>query len=329
MTERMRSRGASLRRRLSAAVVLLAALNAATAPNALADSAGSQRVESSISDWSYDPYFLTVEYQYDQSGRLIEETTQCYADEQHTMLSYESANHYDYYDNGALRMIQSHGAEKHFDRYGTQIDSPKPAAPFEVCTVRYEEKIEHYYDLKGNLTRLEADQTVYTYRYDESGRILEVQSTEPFDYHLTFTYGKGGGYTVHGERNPYDSGEEKYQEEYDRSGRIVRRSSDQYGVTETTHEYSSDGSVETIKEYRDEGSGLALSETREIRKIHDDSGLLQREETWVIDNGMEELAERKEYEYDGRGNMTHMQRFEYSGWGSAPSLWREERHTYR
>ena len=329
MTERMGSRGASLRRVLSAAVVLLAALNAATAPNALADSAGSQRVESSISDWSYDPYFLTVEYQYDQSGRLIEETTQCYADEQHTMLSYESADHYDYYDNGALRMIQSHGAEKHFDRYGTQIDSPKPAAPFEVCTVRYEEKIEHYYDLKGNLTRLEADQTVYTYRYDESGRILEVQSTEPFDYHLTFTYGKDGGYTVHGERNPYDSGEEKYQEEYDRSGRIVRRSSDQYGVTETTHEYSSDGSVETIKEYRDEGSGLALSETREIRRIHDDSGLLQREETWVIDNGMEELAERKDYEYDGRGNMTHMQRFEYSGWGSAPSLWREERHTYR
>ncbi|MBQ7436607.1 MAG: hypothetical protein IJV30_04745 [Oscillospiraceae bacterium] len=328
MTERMRSRGASLRR-LSAAVVLLAALNAATATNALADSAGSQRVESSISDWSYDPYFLTVEYQYDQSGRLIEETTQCYADEQHTMLSYESADHYDYYDNGALRMIQSHGAEKHFDRYGTQIDSPKPAAPFEVCTVWYEDKIEHYYDLKGNLTRLEADQTVYTYRYDESGRILEVQSTEPFDYHLTFTYGKDGGYTVHGERNPYDSGEEKYQEEYDRSGRIVRRSSDQYGVTETTHEYSSDGSVETIKEYRDEGSGLALSETREIRKIHDDSGLLLREETWVIDNGMEELAERKDYEYDGRGNMTHMQRFEYSGWGSAPSLWREERHTYR
>ena len=56
--------------------------------------------------------------------------------------------------------------------------SPKPAAPEESKIVWYYENLQSYYDLDGNLTRLEADETVYQYQYDKTGRILSVKSTE-------------------------------------------------------------------------------------------------------------------------------------------------------
>ena len=291
------------------------------AGSAMAYAAGSRLAESKISDWTYDAYHQIVTYSYDENGKLIKQTNRSFPDDTFSESWYETETEFDYYDNGMERMHCGERWEKHFDRFGTVIDSPKPAAPDVAFLVWYEESIQHYYDLKGNLIRLEADDTVYEYKYDDDGRILEVKSSEPFDYQLTYTYGKDGAYTLLGKSEGWD---DSYREEYDRDGRILK--STRSG--ETTHEYSADGRTENVTHSWVDYEGEKKTTVTEIRRSYDSNGQLEREETWKKTDYGEELQERKLYEYDSEGNMVHLQMFWYSGSCSPPTLVRDERNTY-
>ncbi len=288
---------------------------------AKAETPEARMTESIISDWTYDAYYQIIKYSYDKNGQLVKTICQHYGDDQFETIWYESETAYEYYDNGMERMRFGQGWEKHFDRYGTVIDSPKPAAPDAAFLVWYEDTIQHYYDLNGNLTRLEADDTVYEYKYDDSDRILEVKSSDPFDYQLTFTYEQNGGYTLHAESSGWD---DSYLEKYDYDGRVLQSSRS----GESTYEYSADGNtVREISSWVD-FDGNKISTTRETRRSYDGKGQLQNEETWEIADSGEELQERKLYEYDSNGNLVHLQVFWYSGTFSPPMLVREERHTF-
>ena len=291
------------------------------AGSAMAYAAGSRMTESRISDWTYDAYHQIITYSYDANGKLIKQTSRSFSDDSFSKYWNESDTEFDYYDNGMERMRCGQGWEKHFDRYGTVIDSPKPAAPDVAFMVWYEESIQHYYDLEGNLIRLEADDTVYEYKYDAGGRILEVKSSEPFDYQLTFSYGKDGGYTLLGISSGWGN---SYKEEYDRDGRILKSSRS----GETTHEYSSDGRTEKVTHTWTDFEGKKTTTITEVRRSYDSNGQLQKEETWKITDYGDELQERKRFEYDGNGNMIHLQVFWYSGSFSPPSLVREVTNTY-
>ena len=287
----------------------------------MAYGAGSKITESKISDWTYDAYFNIITYSYDKNGQLTKETRQSFSDASFSEIWSESETEIDYYDNGMERMRYGQGWERHFDRYGTIIDSPKPAVPDVAFVVWYEESIQHYYDKEGNLVRLEADDTVYEYKYDAKGRILRVTSSEPLDYQLTFSYGKNGGYTLLGKSLALN---DSYQEEYDGEGRILK--STRSG--ETTHEYSSDGCSEKVIHSWVDFEGKKTTTTSEVRRSYDSKGQLQKEETWEITDYGEELQERKQFEYDSEGNMNHLQVFWYSGAYSPPTLVRDETNTY-
>ena len=299
-------------------------------PCAFAESSGAQLVEKQISDWSFDYYFVIDKYSYDKDGRLSRTDHCAYQNDQFTDIAYEyGPETYDYYDNGQLRTEYGNGWEKHYDRYGISLDSPKPAVPNPAILVWYDESIDRKFDKDGNLVRLVADDTVYEYTYDNSGRILKVTSTDPMDDQLSFSYPAKGGYILHGEAdNDYETYE--YVEEYDNSGRLIRKTSSwDLGKSEETHKFSSDGDLETVR-CRTEENGATIQEyTREIRKIRNAQGLLQREETWELAEAEDRILEKTEYEYDSRGNVSHVQKYQYmEEYSRYPILLRDERYTY-
>ena len=335
--------------RLLSAVLALVLLCAPGAGSASADSPEARLIESRVNDWSYDAYHQIVTHQYDESGKRVKSRYATYGDEQFTEKWYESEVGYDYYDNGELRMRFDSGSETHYDRFGTRIDSPVAAVPNWAYCVFFDAGIEHFYDLQGNLIRLEArsedydddprtfDVTVYEYRYDDRGRILETRSDGQTDFCLTFTYAQDGGYTGRATAN-YDPEMDSYEERYDSSGRILSRMEKNGYVdsetwessdSETVHEYAPDGSRETISVYTGEGSGRTLRRREELRSTFNSQGQVQRTEQWDMTDADEQLQERTEYEYDGNGNMVHKQVFRYYDSYSPPTLVRDEKNSYQ
>lgn len=287
-------------------------------------------------------YYKEV-YFYDSTGRLIKKTERYgFSDE----ASLDDNNEpdpeqdnaymtvYDYYDNGALRMsTRSRSSEMHYDRYGIQMDSPKPAVPHSVCVVWFghPETVEHIFDEKGNLICLKADDTIYEYSYNSLGHVLTVESSDPYDYNLSFTYLKNGGYILTGEAESYDNGRLQYQEEYDYDGRILRENRNYIEDNcsrETIHEYSSDGSKETIREYKRDGDKINMIDSYEIRKTFNENGQVLTEEKWRTWDKEAELQEKTQYEYDGEGYLTHLQFFHSYSEGIL-KLHRDERFYYQ
>lgn len=337
-------------RMLLSLLLILSVLFPTGMPRAFAAQQGAQLIELRISDWSYEEYHQIRRYEYDGNGVLKRETSTSYSDERFREKRQESSTSYDYYDNGALRMSYGNGWETHYDRFGTQIDGPVPAVPNMAYIVWYDDSVEHYYDLNGNLTRVEAFNleydsdsgemtsvpTIYQYRYDDSGRILESKTTAEDECCLSFRYAQGGSYSIRGEwnygRNPDGSTTVYYEEEYDPEGRILRRIDydESYGdafIYETAHEYSADGMLETIRSFSVSGGDRQLENTTEVRREYNSRGDVLREESFLITEYGEERTERKEYEYDRDGNLIHLQVFAY-GYGP-PTLIRDEKRIYQ
>ena len=314
------------------AAVLLLSLCAcgSAAPSDAQASSGAQLVEKRVSDWSYDYYFQIEKYTYDKDGRLSRTDHTAYQNDLFTDVAYEyGPETYDYYDNGQLRTEYGQGWEKHYDRFGMSIDSPKPAAPFPAILVWYEESIDHEYDSDGNLTRLVADENVYEYRYDDRGRILSVTSTDIFDEQYTFTYDEDGSYTLRGvNRNEGLEGESL--KEYDASGRLLRSTSSYDGVSyDERHFFSEDGNVDSVIKTREENGFPEVQSMREIRQIRDSSGQLLREETWDISEAEPRIVEKAEYEYDQYANVTRVQKYVYwEDYPQTPVIQRDEVYTY-
>ena len=121
-------------RMLLSLLLILSVLFPTGMPRAFAAQQGAQLIELRISDWSYEEYHQIRRYEYDGNGVLKRETSTSYSDERFREKRQESSTSYDYYDNGALRMSYGNGWEKHYDRFGTQIDGPVPAVP-KVSTI--------------------------------------------------------------------------------------------------------------------------------------------------------------------------------------------------